>query len=693
MKLSIEKLEIGCESLIQDEDIKETDMNLNSEQRRVVESPFNKNMIILAGAGSGKTSIIIERINYLLENSHALPEQILIITFTAAAAKSLVARLETRTRISKSRFHIGTFHKVALFILRQSESYLHICDRTKNFSIISQRQKYNIILSILAEYTRVHDIMEIYRTASEEDRTLFMLSELISAFKTDRYQNQDRFTFTVTVIGWLGDKKTKNIFPWILESYETELKLTNALDFDDIITFSDKILQLETMKNTYQNLFKYVFIDEFQDIAAHQYTWLSRFMNENTYFLSVADDDQSIYDFRGAGSEYLAQLNRDLSNVETIQIVQNYRNGFRILEAANAVIKNNDNRLKTKIPWTAQKNGGSVTFKNYNTEQEEAQTVSKNIRTLLNHGVQISEIAILCRCHYQIPILAQHLESDGIEYYIKRAFSEGSKSLPEVINIFIDYLNFIIDPWSNECFKKICNKPSRGIGKKALEKLENHSHSSSMLANLLHLYQKSRNKKVICFINWIKVILFDCTSVKTINDIYNQMEQYLSFKEQDWSIVTSYLEEFNTLQLKSDPVDDNINRFFLFCKDKENKLNQNMNRITISTLHSAKGLEFEHVFLIGLVDEIFLPKQVWAHTYHSVHTKKEIQEERRLFYVGMTRAKHGLYLSCGLNAHPLLGFSNEAYRCRGAIYHQLRFISEIPLEFLAIDPDAILKDI
>lgn len=634
---------------------------LNSKQKEAVlntEIP----MLILAGAGSGKTTVLVRKIinilnfgkinnnqiydknisdndikiieKYYLNKSLNLKEQvynllkidiphqnqILVITFTNKAANELKERLNII--FNTSFIWVHTFHSACLRILRK---FFHkISDDTK-FKIYDNNDKIKVITNIL-KFNKIENV------------NIKKILDKINKAK-------DEFISPLNFIEHYGFSEINKIIAAVYLEYETYLKKINALDFDDIILYTVRLLENNLdVKTYYQNKFKYIFVDEYQDTNCAQYRFINCIVNQKKNNICVVgDDDQSIYKFRGANINNILNFEKTYKNSIIIRLEQNYRSTKIILDAANNVIKKNTIR-KNKVLWTNNESGDIIYVYQASDQYDEANYISKDIK---NKKINFNECAILYRNHHLATNIEASLRSYSIPYKIVKGISFFQRS--EIIDLMA-YLHVINDINDFLRIKRIINKPTRKIGKTTIDILEkilnenNNIHFSYILDNINdfsnYLSKRSINS-IIKFkelINYFKEFLIENSLDKLIDNIIKQ---------------TNYIEK---VCKSNESAIKNINEFKIFIKDYVNKSNNslkdflqeislvtdvkdnNNNVVTLMTIHAAKGLEYKHVYICGFEDGIFP-------NLRSSFSLEEEEEERRLCYVAMTRAKKHLTIT------------------------------------------------
>jgi ATP-dependent DNA helicase Rep len=586
-------------------------VSLNEHQARIVKL-IHRPCLVIAGAGSGKTSTICQKIAFLADQG-SVYHKILAITFTNKAARELSTRLKS-LKVNIKHVAVLTFHSLGLRVIQQFGSLIGI---KKNFSLFDNKDKYEILKDILAP-------------CSEE--TLYQAIEAISLIKHHAQSNE---------IYEGIDSSMRAIW----QQYEESLLQVNAIDLDDLIFKAYKLSLFEDVAQTLKNTFAYIMIDEYQDTNVAQYLFFKNIAHPSR-FTVVGDDDQSIYTWRGANPANLNILAQDFPNLEVIKLEENFRSSPEILNAANALIAHNRHLFEKKL-WSDKPTHEKVIVLKAVSEEDELNQIIEQI-VLRSH--KNKSVCILFRTNYQAMIYEKILREKKLPYQLLGAHSLFNKT---EIKDLISYLRLLINPDDDQSFKRIINIPRRGLGPQTLAPLLNYANKYNLA--LLHSIQQVRflldtagkNKSVFehfyCLIlryrtimheqqdlNWIDALLKDL-------DYYNWIEQLYSKKiqiDKKKRSLASFIHWLKQLYAKNPDLDQVIKKIMLIdmLDKKEGGEKQD---ITLSTIHAAKGLEFDEVYLIGCIEGI-LP-------HHQ--SEENIQEERRLMYVAMTRAKERLTLS------------------------------------------------
>ncbi|MDF2890154.1 MAG: pcrA2 [Clostridia bacterium] len=632
---------------------------LNPEQKEAVlhtEGP----LLILAGAGSGKTRVLTYRIAYMIEEKGINPWNILAITFTNKAAKEMKERVGHLIGSTQDMW-ISTFHASCARILRKDIERLG--DYKSNFVIFDTKDQEAVIKDCLKELN-----------LNEKNFPFKAVSATISNAKN---LLEDPIRFSQKNMHDIRSRKIADIYTL----YQKKLKKNNALDFDDILF---KVVELlannPDILAYYQNKFKYIMIDEYQDTNFCQYRLVSLLAKQHQNLCVVGDDDQSIYSWRGADIGNILNFEKDFPNAKVIKLEQNYRSTQTILDAANAVIKNNFGRKSKKL-WTENETGGSIQFYNAMDEWGEANFISSEIKQLQEaYGKRLNEFAVLYRTNAQSRVIEEAFMSHGIPYRIIGGFKFYDRK--EVKDV-IAYLRLIQNPDEDVSLKRIINIPKRGIGNTTLEAIQSYARQNddSLFGALLSIDSIGGvSKKALGNINeFVKLIsgLMAAAEIKKPSEVLKELldkSGYLDSlqKEGDEDSLTraENIRELlsATLEFESKNPDANLQQFLeqmALMSDIDN-LETEAEAVVLMTLHSAKGLEFPVVFMSGMEEGVF-PSQ---RSYFEEH---QMEEERRLMYVGITRARESLYLTA---AFERTIFGSTTYNIVS------QFIKEIPKDLI-----------
>lgn len=599
--------------------------SLNDRQREALlynEGP----LLILAGAGSGKTKVVTSKIAYLIENNIS-SWQILAITFTNKAAREMKERVGKLIDKDISSMWIGTFHAICVRILRKN---INILGYDSNYNIYDRADQKTIIKEACKELLLNK---EIYN-----DRSVI---SIISKLKNDEISPQE------AMIEFDNDIYNFNVSK-IYEFYEKKLKENNALDFDDLIIKTVKLLrEFPDIRDFYKNKFKYIFVDEYQDTNSIQYKLIKLLAGNKSNLTVVGDNDQSIYKWRGADISNILNFQKDFHGAKIIKLEQNYRSTQNILDVANAVIKNNPQEFKKNL-WTQKEGGEKVYYKEFPSSDEEEYGVTNKILKLNYKGYKFDDMAILYRTNAQSRGFEESLSKEGINYKIVGGLRFYDRS--EVKDIMA-YLKVINNPQDEIALLRIINRPKRGIGKASIEKLQSYA-----LDNGLSLFEVIRNvdrfddikiraeNSVKNFGNLINLFI-DKKDKLTIGDlaelVIEETEYISDLKSQNTLEARTKIDNINELLSnimsidQSTSLSDYLSNMSLLTdldKTKDSK------GVSLMTVHAAKGLEFKIVFLVGMEEGLFP-------IVRAEDDEEDVEEERRLCYVAVTRACDNLYIS------------------------------------------------
>lgn len=637
---------------------------LNAPQREAVKY-LDGPLLVLAGAGSGKTRVITQKISYLIDEAGYSPKEIAAITFTNKAA------LEMRERVGKlmqgkniKGLTIATFHSLGLQMLRQEASLLGY---KPQFSILDSSDSFKIVADILA---------------TTDKQLLKKTQWQISAWK-NAFINADQAKAQ-------ADEELTHAAAKVYQLYQQTLKAYQAVDFDDLIKLPVELFeQHETALNKWQRKLQYLLIDEYQDTNACQYKLVKMLTGLRGQFTAVGDDDQAIYGWRGADVENLRQLTTDFSKLKVIKLEQNYRSTVRILRAANQVISNNprilDGNLFEKKLWSDLGTGDLIQVTAAMSEEAEAEGVVMKLQAhKFENRTQHRDYAILYRGNHQARIFEQHLRNHKIPYTISGGQSFFDKA---EIKDLVSYLRLIANEDDDPAFIRAATTPKKGIGNTTLERLGEYAsaHKISLFAAAFEgdFQREIGNKQLedllnFCqYINKLQLRAVRDPAGEVLNDLLNtiQYEAFLYDSEEPraaetkWKNVLDFVGwltkkgEGNT-EFGSESNDKNLlelTQMVSLMSMLEGREEGEPDAVKLSTLHAAKGLEFGHVFLIGC-EEGILPHQV------SIDAE-QIEEERRLMYVGITRAQKSLNISWCKKRKK----AGEMQMCEPS-----RFIAELP---------------
>ena len=620
--------------------------NLNKEQIEAVKH-INGPMLVLAGAGSGKTRVLTNRIAYLIENGIS-ESNILAITFTNKAAKEMKERVINLIGSQANSIQISTFHSLGLKIIKENSNLLGY---SSNFTILDSDDTLTVVKKILKEM----DLNPKFYNAKE-------IRNKISSAKNELIDpdNYSKVEF---------DKNIVTVY----ERYTKKLIQGNSVDFDDLLLLPIKLFKNnKDVLQKYQKKYQYVLIDEYQDTNEAQYIFSKMLCSETKNIFVVGDNDQAIYAFRGANFKNILNFEKDYPNCKVIMLEENYRSTKNILDAANSVIKHNRER-KDKNLWCNNDIGSKVKYIKTETDKEECEYVTKKIKELHDNNVNYEDIAVLYRTNAQSRLIEEEMLKSGIPYKIIGSFYFYNR---KEIKDLLCYLRLINNKDDDISLLRVINEPKRGIGEKTIESLTELANEKEI--SLFDAIESGKEKifkdlilsmKEKCesssLTEMVDIVLNDSGIKEELkNEKTLEAEIRLENLEEFKSITKSYEEEYGVISLS-----DFLNEVSLVSDISEHQ--ESTNKVNLMTIHSVKGLEFDNVFVIGMEEGIF------PH-YNSINegSTQAIEEERRLCYVAITRAKKDLWL---LNAKKRMLFGNTQTNLPS------RFMDEIDPEYLEVE--------
>lgn len=651
--------------------------NLNPQQQEAVfhtEGP----LLIFAGAGSGKTKTITRRIAYLISEKDVAPGNILAVTFTKKAANEMLERVEQALKEvgykGEDKPLIGTFHSIGAQILRKEAKYAGL---DNNFSIYDSDDSENMIKELL-----IHSNYDIKQVKPP------VISAYISSAKNELLSPEE---YAYQNSGYIED-----IASDIYKQYQKQLTSQNAVDFGDLIYLPARILKenLEVLKK-YQERFQYILVDEYQDTNKAQYQFIKFLAQEHQNLCVVGDDDQGIYAWRGADIKNILSFEKDFPGTKVIKLEQNYRSTANVIHAAVSVITQNSERADKSL-WTARESGEKIVIYQAEDPEDESRFVVDEVISNQTKGFNLSDFAILYRTNYQSRALEEELLRRGISYKLVGGFRFYER---KEIKDLISYLRFIHNIKDDLSISRVLNIPARKVGPKTSGEVFTVARSLGLSVGefLVSLYLRD-NQEIADKSN---IDIEKLNSVWTMEGIdkYKGLantfgEIYMnSIKRNLVQVIEMIVEETNYInwiddgseaaQSRIENIDElkNVATAFvnkdgeksvalflqeitLIEQEQDKNKNKNGQSITLMTMHSSKGLEFPCVFIVG-VEEGILPH---SRTFTS---DKEMEEERRLCYVGITRAKERLWLTFTQNRNSMGGYSNQI---------PSRFLAEIPTD-------------
>ena len=609
---------------------------LNDPQFQAVDAK-EKAVMVLAGAGSGKTRVLTHRIARLLQQG-VMSFEILAVTFTNKAAREMKSRIEDLSAGSIRGMWVGTFHGIAHRLLRQ---HWQLAGLNQHFQVLDSDDQLALLKRIMKEN-------------SIDDKKL---SPKDVQWRINDYKDNGK---RACHVGSAVQLKDELLIIDVYQKYETLCQRSNLVDFSELLLRAHELLRdQKAIREHYQLRFQHLLVDEFQDTNALQYAWLQLIKGESCSLFVVGDDDQSIYSWRGAIVENMQYFQNDFPDHLLIKLEQNYRSTQTILSAANTLISNNSGRLG-KTLWTDSGDGEPLRLFTAQDDYEEASYIIKQIQSHIQKGYQRQDIAILYRSNAQSRLFEQQLNNHGIPYSVYGGFKFFDRA--EIKDV-LAYLRLLKNPHDDPSFMRVINKPTRGIGKKSLDfirQLANDAGKSYWDAAQVLMSGNAISKRaqqvIQKFITLIESMNADIANLELADQINCVLEKsgILNFYEQEKGEIAQMrvdnLKElinaagqFDSTELEYDDPDENsstdpLTEFLTFTSLNVSESSETeTDRIQMSTLHSAKGLEYPIVFMCGLEDGLF------PHS-RSIDSN-DLEEERRLCYVGMTRAKEILNLS------------------------------------------------
>ena len=630
---------------------------LNERQKEAVLATDGP-CLVIAGAGSGKTKVLTHKIAYLMSEKYIKPWNILAITFTNKAANEMKERVEKLVGEAAKDMWIGTFHSICVRILRK---YIDRLGFDSTFLIFDTSDQRTLI-------------KECMKTLKIDDK-MFTDRSVIAEISNGKNEMLEPKAYQTK---YAGDYR-KEVIGRIYELYQQRLKENNAIDFDDIINFTIKILtQNEDALEYYTNKFQYVLVDEYQDTNKAQFTLVTILASRYGNITVVGDNDQGIYSFRGADITNILNFEKDFPGAKLIKLEQNYRCTGNILKAANAVIKHNENKYEKKL-WTENDEGALPIIHKSDDEYDEGRYIVEQINHLKTEEyLKYSDFTVLYRMNSQSRAIEEILRREGIPYKIVGGLKFYER---KEIKDIISYLRLIYNFSDNISLKRIINEPKRGIGKTSIDNIQEISEKTglSMFDIIKHADEYGLNRVKANATEFIETIEYlrgniDQLSIsELIKETLNRTGYVKALEQENTTEAETRiqnLEEFLTvaIEFEEEEAENTLADFLegITLSSDLDGMEDSEESVTLMTLHSAKGLEFPVVFLVGMEEGIFPGNKC-------IGEPKELEEERRLFYVGITRAKQFLYLTC---AKKRTIFGSTSYNAIS------RFVNEIPSELL-----------
>ncbi len=629
--------------------------DLNNKQREAVEY-LDGPLLVLAGAGSGKTRVLTYKIAYLLNKEVVKPWEVLAITFTNKAAKEMKERAINLIGEKANEVWLGTFHSVCVRILRREIEPLGY---GKDFNIFDELDKDKVIKEVVKKLN-----------FDEKQYSPSYVKYEISKAKNEM---KDSKKYRESVIGDYRREKIADIY----ELYQMTLKQNNALDFDDLLMLTVELfVKFPDILIRYQSKFKYILVDEYQDTNKIQFLLISMLSSVHGNICVVGDESQSIYGFRGADISNILNFENEFPNAKVVKLEENYRSTQNILNAANHVIKNNKSKIDKKL-WTQNDEGKKIEYKTLNNEYEEVEYIVDKIDEICkDEKMTYSDFAVLFRTNAQARVLEEVFMRSGTPYKLIGGLKFYSR---KEIKDLTSYLKLIQNTNDNIALKRIINEPKRGIGDTAIDRLDRLAEQKGV--SIFELIQDSSNLEgirsagnIIMFRDMInnfkkakdELLVSDLMKLILKESGYEDMLNAEPSKESEMRFEN--LMEFIgvAMEFEKESADNSLQDFLesIALVSDVDKLDESAEAVTLMTMHSAKGLEFNVVFLVGMEEGLFPSKK-------SIEEDEKCEEERRLCYVGITRAKKKL---CITNVSKRTLFGSTTYAIPS------RFISEIPEE-------------
>ncbi len=635
---------------------------LNDMQRAAAEK-VDGPLLVLAGAGSGKTRVLTYRIAHMVYEKNIAPWNILAITFTNKAAAEMARRVETLVGGAARDMWVRTFHSTCVRILRRDIDKIGY---DRNFNIIDSDDQKSLVKECLKEL----------RFGDKEFQPRSVLNEISSA--------KDKLMTAADYAAEYGDDYRKKQISRVYALYQSKLRNANDLDFDDLIMLTVQLFREQPeVLDFYRNKFRYILVDEYQDTNMAQNELIMLLAKEHRNLCVVGDDDQSIYKFRGADISNILDFEKAFPEAEVVRLEQNYRSTQNILDAANNVIKNNNGR-KGKNLWTEHGSGGKITVYKAFSDSDEASFVADTMRALSSEGYSYGDMAVLYRANSSSRSLEDMFMRRAIPYRVLAGLRFYDR---KEIRDMIAYLRLIKNPSDDISLKRIINTPSRKIGKVTLDSIA----AAAARGNTSMLDAIGRNPGMFSssaaefygFIMQMRAL----SETEPIDELVNEVYELSGYR--------AFLENDEKADERMDNVGELISGAAHYCETAEeasfsdymdnlalisdiDNYDEELDAAVLMTIHAAKGLEFPIVFICGFDDGIFP-------NFMCMYDPSEMEEERRLCYVGITRAKEKLFLTCA-KSRIVYGKSTQ--------YRPSRFLDEIPEEVLdVIDPTPSALDI
>ncbi|MDP2338669.1 MAG: 3'-5' exonuclease [Bacteroidota bacterium] len=644
---------------------------LNKAQRLAVENIHGASLII-AGAGSGKTRVLTLRIAHLLKNG-VRPGSILALTFTNKAAREMKDRIAKMVGPNTAKYlWMGTFHAIFARILRTEAETIGY---PSNFTIYDSSDSKNLIKSIIKELNL-------------DDKTYkpSVVSSRISAAKNNLVSSE--VYATLPEITEYDQSIKMPLISLIYKQYAKRCFLAGAMDFDDLLLKTNSLFRNHPeILAKYQHIFDFILVDEYQDTNHSQYMIIKKLAAIHQNICVVGDDAQSIYSFRGARIENILNFQNDYPEHKVFKLEQNYRSTQNIVDAANSIIAKNKRQIRKNV-FSEKEKGTLIKVMSAITDNEEGYLVANEITdTRMRDHFMFSDYAILYRTNAQSRIFEEALRKRNIPYKIYGGLSFYQR---KEIKDLLGYFRLVINPKDNEAFKRIINYPARGIGQTSLTKLEQFAGQNNLciwefatnIPLLLSEFNKGTAAKIHEFtklIEFFREKLETCeafelaseiaTGTEIMKDLYKDQSPEGVSRFENIQELLNGIQEFS-ISAKEEGTPNQLNNFMedvALLTDQDNEKPEDTDRVALMTIHSAKGLEFKNVFIVGVEENLFPSNQ------NGQKTAEDFEEERRLFYVALTRAEQNAYIS----------FARQRYKWGKLEYcNKSRFIDEIDPQYL-----------
>ncbi|OLR62533.1 ATP-dependent DNA helicase PcrA [Anaerostipes sp. 992a] len=642
---------------------------LNEQQREAVfctEGP----LLLLAGAGSGKTRVLTHRISYLIQEKGVNPYHILAITFTNKAAGEMRERVDNLVGYGAEHIWVSTFHSTCVRILRR---HIDKLGYDNHFTIYDTEDQKTVIREVMKR-------LKLDKKQYAERALLNQISKAKDELVTpSEYEMRAAGNFRETQVAK------------VYTEYQKQLRENNALDFDDLLFKTVELFQFHPdILEYYQDRFQYIMVDEYQDTNTVQFQFVSMLARKHRNLCVVGDDDQSIYKFRGANIYNILNFEKVFEEATVIKLEQNYRSTKNILNAANEVIRNNKGR-KDKRLWTENEEGDLVVFHQYETEYEEANQVLHEIEKLSQDGIAYKQMAILYRTNAQSRVFEEKFLLKNIPYRIVGGVNFYSR---KEIKDILAYLKAVDNGQDDLAVKRIINVPKRGIGAASIVKISDYAMQKE-ISFLDACYEAMEIPGLGRAASKVQEFSLEIAKFRRLADAGSLTELFHAVTEDTGYLMALKAEDSEEAKARIENIDELLNKVSTYELEADDptlgelleeialvaevdSLDESDNKVVLMTLHSAKGLEFPYVFLAGMEDGIFP-------SYMTIisEDKDDMEEERRLCYVGITRAKKKLYLSAA--KHRMMHGRTQFNKVS-------RFIEEIPEELLEVDQRMNFKE-